>query len=438
LGAWTSWFLQAGEVFTTFTFLGMAGLAFSGGVAALYAPAYGVIGEAGLFFIAKRAWTLGHDRGYLTQADLLEDRFSSRSLSTLSAVLGVLFLLPYLQLQITGLSLIVRLVTGDTASGTLSMIAGSVLIVVFVLWSGLRGVASTSYVKDGLMVVVLVLLVVVIPKHFAGGVTGVFHRINELHPERLFLHRGANDRTWFITSLLVSAIGGGLLTLPHAWPALLSARNPKVFRRNITWMPVYALCLLLPIVIGFAAILVARADTDPNGVLLTLSTQVLPPWVSGLVVVAAMATAMVPAAAILIAVSSLVARNIVRVSDERRQLAINHAAVVTACALALTLGLLRPELLANLLLLTYSGSVQLAPAIVLALRKNVPVTKGPVLCGLVLGEAVVIWLTFISPGLLGTINVGLVGLVANVAVLGASVLVQRNTVRQPAAATEHV
>jgi SSS family solute:Na+ symporter len=318
------------------------------------------------------------------------------------------------------------------------MIAGSVLIAAFVLWSGLRGVATTSYVKDGLMVVVLVLLVVVIPKHVAGGVTGVFHRIDELHPQRLFLHSGTNDRTWFVTSLLVSATGGGLLTLPHAWPALLSARSPKAFRRNITWMPVYALCLLLPIVIGFAAILVARADTDPNGVLLTLSTTALPQWVSGLVVVAAIATAMVPAAAILIAVSPLVARNIVRVTDERRQLAINHAAVVIACALALTLGLLRPELLANLLLLTYSGSVQLAPAIVLALRKNVPVTQGPTLCGLVTGEAVVIWLTFISPGLLGTVNVGLVGLTANVAVLGVSALFQRNTTRQPCGAIEHV
>ncbi len=39
-GAVTMWFLQAGEVFTTFTFLGLSGLAFSGGVAAMYALPY--------------------------------------------------------------------------------------------------------------------------------------------------------------------------------------------------------------------------------------------------------------------------------------------------------------------------------------------------------------------------------------------------------------
>jgi SSS family solute:Na+ symporter len=57
------WFLQAGEVFTTFTFLGMAGLAFSGGVAAMYALPYVPIGYIVLFFLAKRLWSLGKERG---------------------------------------------------------------------------------------------------------------------------------------------------------------------------------------------------------------------------------------------------------------------------------------------------------------------------------------------------------------------------------------
>src|SRR6184192_4673749 len=66
-GALTMWFLQAGEVFTTFTFLGMAGLAFSGGVAAMYALPYVPIAYAVLYFIAHRLWSLGREKGYLTQ-----------------------------------------------------------------------------------------------------------------------------------------------------------------------------------------------------------------------------------------------------------------------------------------------------------------------------------------------------------------------------------
>ncbi|OXM60748.1 sodium:solute symporter family protein [Amycolatopsis vastitatis] len=431
-GAVTMWFLQAGEVFTTFTFLGMAGLAFSGGVAAMYALPYVPIAYVILFFLAKRLWTMGKDRGYLTQGDFLEDRYSSRTLGTLSAVLGVVFVLPYLQLQITGLGLIVRLVTGDTASGTLSMVAGSVLVVAFVLWAGLRGVAATSYFKDGIMLAALVVLIIAVPTHFAGGIPAVFHKIEQLHPEKLIVHSGANDHVWFVTSMLVSAIGVGLMTLPHSWPALMSARDPKVLRRNYAWMPVYELCLLLPMIVGFAAILVVPKGSDPNGVLLTLSKDALPGWVTGIIVVAATATAMVPAAGILIGISSLVARNIARVRSGRGQFWINHGTVVLASTLALVLGIFRPDLLANLLLLTYSGSVQLAPANLLGFLRRVPVGKGPVLAGLVAGELVVVWLTFVDTHLAGTVNVGLLGLGANVVVLALAAVVERLAVPAPA------
>lgn len=424
-GALTMWFLQAGEVFTTFTFLGMAGLAFSGGVAAMYALPYVPIAYVVLFFLAKRLWTMGKDRGYLTQGDFLEDRFASRALGTLSAVLGVIFVLPYLQLQITGLGLIVRLVTGDSASGTLSMVTGSVLIVAFVLWAGLRGVAATSYFKDGIMLVALVVLIIAVPTHFAGGIPAVFHKIEQLHPEKLIVHSGANDHVWFVTSMLVSAIGVGLMTLPHSWPALMSARDPKVLRRNYAWMPVYELCLLLPMIVGFAAIIVVPKGSDPNGVLLTLSKDALPGWVTGIIVVAATATAMVPAAGILIGISSLVARNIVRVRSGRKQFWINHGTVVVASTLALVLGIFRPDLLANLLLLTYSGSVQLAPANLLGFLKRVPVGKGPVFAGLIAGELVVIWLTFVDTHFAGTVNVGLIGLGVNVVVLALAAVVER-------------
>ncbi|MEU6356607.1 sodium:solute symporter family protein [Streptomyces sp. NPDC047072] len=430
-GAVSMWFLQAGEVFTTFTFLGMAGLAFSGGVAALYALPYVPIGYMVLFFLAKRLWSLGKERGYLTQGDFLEDRYDSRLLGTVAAVLGVVFVLPYLQLQITGLGLIVQLVTGDSASGTLSMVIGCALVVAFVLWAGLHGVAMTSYFKDVVMLVVLGVLLVAVPAHFTGGVSAMFHRIDELHPEMLTIHAGPADQVWFTTSMLVSAIGVGLMCLPHAWPAVMSARDPKVLRRNYTWMPLYELCLLMPIIVGFAAILVLKPGSPSNGILLTLSKQVLPTWATGLVVVAAIATAMVPAAGILIGISSLVARNIARVESDRKQFWINHGTVVAACALSLLLAIFRPDLLANLLLLTYSGTVQLAPAIALGFLARRPVTKTPVLAGLFVGELVVIWLTFWDKTLAGNVNVGLIGLAANLVVLALAGTAERLTARTP-------
>jgi SSS family solute:Na+ symporter len=160
-------------------------------------------------------------------------------------------------------------------------------------------------------------------------------------------------------------------------------------------------------------------------VLLTLSQRALPPWATGFVVVAAIATAMVPAAGILVGISSLVARNIARVRNERGQFWINQGTVVVACGLALLLGIFRPDLLANLLLLTFSGLAQLAPANGLGFLRRTHVGKWPVLAGIVVGIAVVIYLTFVEPTRFGTFNVGLIGLAANLVVLGVGAGIER-------------
>lgn len=119
-GVMTTWFLQAGEVFTTFTFLGLTGLAYSAGVPAVYALGYIPLQYLMLYFVAPKLWRISKDRGYVSQPDFLAGQYRSKILGFVAAVMGFAFLLPYLQLQITGLGLIVQLATGESASATLS------------------------------------------------------------------------------------------------------------------------------------------------------------------------------------------------------------------------------------------------------------------------------------------------------------------------------
>lgn len=423
-GALTMWFLQAGEVFTTFTFLGMAGLAFTGGVAAFYAIPYVPLGYVGLYFLGPRIWKRARARGHLTQADFLQDFYGSRALGVVTAVFGVVFLLPYLQLQITGLGLAVQLATGDTSSSNVSIVIAFVLVVAFVLWAGIRGVATTSYLKDVLMLGVLGVLVVAIPAHFAGGIGATFDKVLAAHPDMLHVHAGDFDSTWFFTSMIASTLGVLFMTLPHQWPALLSGESPKAVRRNYVFLPVYSVALSLPMVVGFTALLVLKPGSDSNGALLSLTQQAFPGWFVGLVVVATASAAMVPAAGLIVGMSSLIARNIAAPRSHRAQYLVNQGSVVTVTGLALALALARPDLLANLLLLTFSGLDQLIPAIGLALLARRLVGVWPVLAGLVVGEAVVIWLTF-GDVYSGHVNVGLIALVPNVAVVAVGALLTR-------------
>lgn len=441
-GTATMWFLQAGEVFTTFTFLGMAGLAFTGGISAMYALPYVPLAYAGLYFLGPLIWRRGRERGHLTQADFLADWYGSRALGAVIAILGVLFLLPYLQLQITGLGLAVQLATGNSTSSTISMVIAFALTVGFVLWSGIRGVATTSYFKDALMLIILIVLVVVIPAHFTGGVGATFREVLKSHPDLLHVSAGVHNPTWFFTSMLASTLGVLFMTLPHSWPPLLSAGSRKALRRNYIYLPIYSVCLVLPMLIGFVAVLVlpaatgADAEEKSNAALLTLAGQALPAWVVGVVVVATAATAMVPAAGIIIGMSSLISRNIVPARSARGQFISNQTAVVVVTGIALVMGIARPDLIANLLLLTYSGLDQFLPAIVLALFARKYVGLWPVFAGLIVGEVIVIWLTFGGPGgdpvfapdtLLGHINVGLIALVPNIVVVAIGAAIERMT-----------
>jgi solute:Na+ symporter, SSS family len=434
-GAVTMWFLQAGEVFTTFTFLGMAGLAFTGGVAALYALPYIPLAYVGLYFLGPIIWRRAHDRGHLTMADFLADFYDSRLLGFVAAVFGVVFLLPYLQLQITGLGLAVQVATGDQTSSTVSIIIAFVIVVAFVLWSGIKGVATTSYFKDALMLIVLLVLVVAIPAHFGGGIGPTFHKVLAEHPGMLTVHAGEFDRAFFFSSMIASTLGVLFMTLPHQWPALLSAGSPKAVRRNYVFLPVYSLALALPMIIGFTALIVLKQGSDSNAALLTLAQRAFPDWFVGLVVVGTASAAMVPAAGLIVGMSSLIGRNIAgRRRSDRHQFLVNQGSVVGTTGIALVLAITRPDLLANLLLLTYSGLDQLIPGIALALLPRRIVGLWSVLAGLVVGEIVVIWLTF-GNVYSGHVNVGLIALVPNIVVVAVVALLVRAAGKQPSPTT---
>ena len=411
---WTSWFLQAGESLTTFSFLGLAGIAFGGGVSATFAVGYLTMSWIGLYFVTPRIRQLGQKRGYLTMADFFQDRFRSPVLAKLVALVGALALIPYLQLQITGLGMIVELATGSTEARGLSMVIASILVVIFVSWSGIRGIARVAILKDVLMVVALGVVATGIVISFAG-IPRIFAEIAEQAPMLLTLRAEGYDTTFYVTAMLVTVIGSSFNTLPHLWPPVLAARSGAVLRSNAKWLPVYQLVLFIPILAGMAAVLKLPADTTGNAVLLTMSQHTLPEWLVGIVAVAGASAAMVPAAGIAMGISSLVSTNLIKLKRPDRQMIVTYAVIIGSVGLALAFGLVRSDIGA-LLLLTYGVTTQLAPAIAIALRKRVRVGAWPIGLSIAAGTITVMVITFADIPI-GSWDSGLIALAPNLIVL---------------------
>ncbi|MDN5764831.1 MAG: hypothetical protein L0H96_08255 [Humibacillus sp.] len=423
-GILKTWILQAGETFTTFTFLGTVGVFVAAGGAGFYAIPYVPLAYLVMYFMAPRLWRRAKTRGYLTQADFIEDTYGSRMLGTVIGVVGVLILLPYIQLQITGLSLIINTATG-TDAGTLSSVFGFVLVMVFVLYAGLGGIARVSFFKDFMMILIMVMLAVAIPLSTQHGFFGTISKAADVAPESLFAALPGYGPVWVISSMAVSMVSVMFYALPHIWPAVMASSGEKVVRRNLIFLPIYNLFASVAMLLAYAFIVRHGMAADgSNGAMLTMAGESLPGWLVGVVLVAGVATAMVPAAAMLLAIAPLVVNNVLRVQAEERKLGATRMVVVVIGILALMLALAMPNLLANMLLLTFSGSTQLVPAIAFGLLMKRPPNSSAILGGLLVGLLGVViaeqWQVIVDTG----INSGLVALPFNLLAL---FLIQRAT-----------
>jgi hypothetical protein len=94
--------LMAGEVYTTFSFLGASGWAYSRGGPTLYIMAYLTLAYVVSFFILPQIWEVGRKYGMQTQSDFFTTRYGNKYLAGFVCVVGIASFIPYLQLQITG------------------------------------------------------------------------------------------------------------------------------------------------------------------------------------------------------------------------------------------------------------------------------------------------------------------------------------------------
>src|SRR5512138_2904190 len=98
--------LMAGEIYTTFTFLGASGWAYGNGAPAFYIPAYGAVAYAISYFLLPPIWRYATEHRLLSQADFFVSKYRSKSLGIVVS-LSIAALLPYLVLQMKGLGIII-------------------------------------------------------------------------------------------------------------------------------------------------------------------------------------------------------------------------------------------------------------------------------------------------------------------------------------------
>lgn len=411
------WLLMAGEIYTTFAFLGASGWAYSRGGPALYIMAYITLGYVVSFYILPYIWELGRRHGLQTQSDFFEKRYQSKVLALLVSLIGVVFVIPYLQIQLTGLGIIVQVASFDQIPRNASMLIAVSIVAMFVYFGGMRSVAWVSVIKDLLMILAALSIGIYVPIHYFGGFGFLFHAVVVSHPSHLVMPGAtrAMGHRWFISTVILSACG--FYMWPHTFGAAFTAKNGDVLRRNAIVTPLYTLSLVFILLAGFAALMIVPGLSNGDMSLLMLARKTFPAWFLGVIGGAGALTAMVPAAIILLTASTLFAKNVFRplIAPTMSEDSVARLAKITVLILALVsfgLALHSSSTLVALLLLGYAGVTQFFPGVVLGLFWS-RITSAAVTWGLLAGLSIVIVLILSHRDPYHGINAGFIALILN-------------------------
>jgi SSS family solute:Na+ symporter len=434
--------LMAGEIYTTFTFLGGSGWAYGRGAPALYILCYGTIAYCLSYFLLPVIWRFARERQLVSQADYFVAKYESPALGVLVAAVSVAALVPYLVLQLKGLGIIVSEASYGSVRPSVAVWAGAIALVFYVVISGVRGSAWTAALKDVMIFAVVVAIGIYLPLHYYGSYAAMFAKIEAAKPSFLTLPDHGSSPAWFVSTVLLSALG--FYMWPQYFASVYTAKNEDVFRKNAMVLPLYQLVILFVFFTGFAAVLVVPglngADADLS--LLRISRATFGAPMLGFIGAAGLLTALVPGSMILISAATILAQNVYRplakdVSD--RRVSVLARALVPVLALAAVLLTLRGgSAIVNLLLMGYNLVTQLFPAVILSLGQRRMVTTAGAFAGILAGVATVAFislsgssLTTLLPGapqVVKDLNVGIVALVVNIVVLTIVTLATRRRV----------
>jgi SSS family solute:Na+ symporter len=422
-GALLIWILLAGEIYTTFTFLGAAGWAYTRGAPAFYILCYGTVAYMIAYFLTPAIWRVARDKNLLTGPDFFRAQYGSRFLGGLTAAVGFIFLVPYVTLQLGGLQILLH-VAGYNAFDARAAVAIAFLVMaVFVYFVGLRGTAWAAVVKDVLVLAGVIFAGVVLPIHFFGSPANVITKVLAQQPAWMTLQGTTtpNGTVWFVTTVLLTAMG--FFMFPQSMAATYSARSQDTLRRSAVFLPFYQLMILLVYFGGFTALLVVPGlkGTEGDQSFMLVVQKYYSPWVLGFVAGAGCLAGLVPASAQMLGAASIASKNLFVdygiVKTDAAATFTTRVLVLVVALLAFGFWFFNQQTLVGLLLIAYTGMTQFFPGVVLSFAKVGRPNAAGVGAGIIVGIVTLAGFAIAKTSTLEGVNSGIVALALNVVVL---------------------
>jgi solute:Na+ symporter, SSS family len=400
LGTALVFFLIGADLYTAYTFVAIPSGVFAKGSLYFFAIPYVGLTFGVALVTMPRLWSLSREKGYITASDFVKDRFSSKILSILIAMTGIISLLPYIALQIVGMQSVLTVMLSGTANSNtvqeISLLIAFVILAAFTYTSGLRGATLTAVFKDILIWITVIALIVVVPLSIGGGGGGFATAFKNVKTQT-YITLSESLVPGYTTLILGSALA--LYLYPHAINGVLSSESAQKLRTSTALLPLYGVGLAIMALMGILVYAVpsvmnflSHFPESSRGILVvpSLILYTMPGWFSGIALLGIFVGGLVPAAIMAMSQASLLTRNIIKeikpnmsASSEIRITKISSTAFkfvalgfvfIVPATYAISL-----QLLGGILI------VQILPAVFFGLYVKSSLRKEPLIAGLLVG-----------------------------------------------------
>ncbi|MBA9028965.1 sodium:solute symporter family protein [Peribacillus huizhouensis] len=421
--------LLAGETYSVFTLLGTSGLAFNNGAAAFYLLAFTALGTITSYWLLPVIWKYAKENNVVSQSQFFSKKYNSTGLGVFVAIVGVVALIPYITILFKSMGILVAATSYGAISSNVAIWVGMIALLGYVMVSGIHGSAWTSTIKDFLIFFVILFLGIYLPLHYHGSFQGLFQAVSEVKPQALTLPEKGLSVSWFISTVAISSFA--YFMWPHVAPTVFASKNAKAFRLNAVLLPIYAIMVLFVYFVGFTAIVQLPGLENGDFALLELSMKSFDPWFVGIIGATGLLATLVPGSMMLMSAATMITTNVIEplkpgVSDKSKALSAKGFVILLSIVCAF-FSMSESSTLATLYLTSFSLITQMAPSLYLSLRKNNGITKYGAGFGMLVGVAIVIYITFTKttmamlfpslPSVIQDLNIGIIALAANILVM---------------------
>lgn len=355
--------------YSAFMMVGLAGLTYKGGIGALGFELIYLSGLVLTAFFGPRFWLAGKRYNYITPAEMLGDRYESKTLAVVVSIACCIFLIPYSAVQLMGIGYLLTGLSGGSFPFMAGVLITALVAIIWAWWAGMRSVAWTDSLQAIIMMLSALTIVFFVIYRGFGGFSAFATQLSTQASEwlsvpgpgffsfRVFL---GLSLPWFFFSI----------SNPQVSQRLYIPRNLANMRIMIMGFLVFGfIYTIISIIWGFSAKLLVPGLTNPD--LATpslLALDIIPPILALIMMVGITAAAISTIDSILLTLSSMVSRDIYRnirpEVDENQQVLAGKLVMPVIAVLAIVFASKKINLISVLAVASSAGLLVIVPAIV--------------------------------------------------------------------------